>query len=268
MHQIDPKDYIAFMGDTHMNARWIRAMLRELKDRHVSHVFQAGDYGFLYTSNFVKDVEESCEEYGIEIIFCDGNHDNHDLLNSLPRDDGGFGVLSPHVRFAPRAHRWSVWGKTFMALGGAESVDKAWRTPMVDWWPTERLHPSEAQRAVSGGPVDVMLAHDCPSRVPIPGITRANGLRYFPEEALRRADEHRDVFRKIVDQVNPAVYVHGHYHVDYGWVDPKTNTRYIGLNMDGKPFDRSIWVVRSPDELERFTDGQRRDGDSGDELQQ
>jgi len=111
------------------------------------------------------------------------------------------------------------------------------------------------------------MAHDCPSGVPIPGVTFDQGRRFFPEHLLLDAEEHRKMYREIVDETNPAVYVHGHYHRFYGHIDRQTGTRYIGLDMDSTSMDKNLWIVETPIELERSTDDrQRSDRDSGDDL--
>lgn len=261
----DPRR-IAFAGDWHMNAFWAREAIYHAHRKGADLLLHTGDFGFTFSTNFVKEVQQACEDFDMLVVFTDGNHDNHEWIWNHARNDLGFHVITSNVWAAPRGHRWTTWDKTFMAVGGAVSVDRQHRIPMVDWWPTERLTRPQARYATYGEagtlvggplpdplPADVMITHDCPSGVSIPGISFESGRKYFPEQALLEAEDHRILFRQIVDAVNPAVYVHGHYHVNYGFVDRATGTRYVGLDCDATSMTRNVWVVETPLELERGT---------------
>lgn len=231
----------AFCGDWHGNTAWATSTIDTLGQRGVSHILHLGDYGYTFSEDFVDSVEAACARQNVALMFVDGNHDLHEFLWQLPLDEDGFGILSDHVRYIPRGQRWNWWGLTFMGLGGATSVDKQWRNPYTEWWPTEKITISDVYRAVEGGRVDVMIAHDAPSGVPIPGISFREGLQYFPHEALQEAELHRRVMRGVVDSVKPKLFVHGHYHRHYGHTEG--STRYVGLDMDTTSLHSNVWVV-------------------------
>jgi hypothetical protein len=71
----------------------------------------------------------------------------------------------------------------------------------------------DIKRCIDGGPADVLVSHDCPTGVPIPGLER--GKLIFPADALAQAEEHRTRLREVVDAVQPRAVWHGHYHVPY-----------------------------------------------------
>lgn len=83
---------------------------------------------------------------------------------------------------------------------------------MVDWWPDEELTREDLDRAVSDGACDVLLAHDAPAGVDIPNLPPRN--IWEPVE-LRRADNHRELVRQVVEVVRPRVLCHGHFHSRY-----------------------------------------------------
>ena len=239
----EPKK-IAFAGDWHGNLNWGVSMINNVADMGVDTIVHLGDYGYTFTSRFEREINEACEARDVDLYFVDGNHDLHEYIWSHPLDEDGFHHMTTRVRAIPRGHRWRWWDLTWMGLGGATSVDRAWRTPMVEWWPTEAITEGQANKAVAGGRVDVMVAHDCPSEVPIPGISFENGIKYFPAQELRVADAHRNILRSIVDVVDPALYVHGHYHQFYDYDDGEC--RYVGLNMDDTMIASNLWIVESP----------------------
>lgn len=61
-------------------------------------------------------------------------------------------------------HRWELGGRSFVALGGAPSVNRHLLTEGVDWWPSEVIGEAHVQSTVAGGAADVMLTHDSPAQ--------------------------------------------------------------------------------------------------------
>lgn len=244
MLELDP-NVIAFSGDWHGNTMWAANMPYLLKEEGVTHIFHAGDFGFRFDFDFRDQLENALRDNDIMLYFVDGNHDYHDWIWAHEEDRNGFNRISEHVRYIPRGHRFKVWDKTFMGLGGATSVDKDWRTQSglrAEWWSTEQIRTIDVNNAVEGGPVDVMICHDAPSGIPIPGITYENGIQFFPHHALMEADWHRDRVRYVVDMVKPKLFVHGHYHVNYEFTT-YDDMRVIGLDMDGTSPAKNIHLA-------------------------
>jgi hypothetical protein len=116
----------------------------------------------------------------------------------------------------------------------------------VSWWAEEAITDEQAARAVAGGPADVLIAHDCPAGVLIPGIDdRTLSEAPFPAFELLRAGEHRQVLRRVVDAVRPAQIWHGHYHraytavADLGYGD----VQVVGLDCDGSTLHGNVRAI-------------------------
>lgn len=158
-------------------------------------------------------------------------------LYELPIDPTtGLRPIRPHIFHLARGLRWRWHGKTWMALGGAHSVDRPMRKSGVSWWPQERLTEADVARAIRGGPVDVIVAHDAPDGYEIPGLPGG-----FPPAELYQADLHRKLVGEVVDATRPAVFYHGHYHVRY--TAQRGETRVIGLAADGGSFVKSAMLL-------------------------
>lgn len=136
------------------------------------------------------------------------------MLARTPNEHG-LGEFGDHVFHLPRGFRWRWYGRTWMALGGATSVDRAWRKPGVDWWREEEITQRQANEAVAGGPVDVMLCHDVPFGVSKLEAFIAPNTQGWPESALSDAYRHRLLLRSVVDDVRPTALRHGRYHYAY-----------------------------------------------------
>jgi Icc-related predicted phosphoesterase len=213
---LDPEK-VAFAGDWHGNTRWAVAMIRAARRNGVDAIVQAGDFGFDFSKNFVHAVRYALEDNNLELIFADGNHDHWRKLNEkwVLDKETGFrhspygGRGADRLHYSPRGNRWTWNGKVFMTLGGAVSVDRNWRTPFQTWWPEETITISQAEYAARPGKVDVMVCHDLCSSAMMPNDRKSHG---WPEDALRAAQQHREMIQAVVDDVHPELFVHGHFH--------------------------------------------------------
>ena len=132
-------------------------------------------------------------------------------------------------------------GVSFLSLGGANSIDRFERVPGLSWWAEEQISLGDAYRAVSGGRVDVVLAHDAPAGAKVLSqkeITES----IWPARAVGYANESRYMMRQVVDAVQPKLFFHGHYHRvvkhDSTLKDHEGHFyRFFGygLDMNGKP---------------------------------
>jgi hypothetical protein len=105
-----------------------------------------------------------------------------------------------------------------MSVGGATSVDRRRRIEGVTWWPGEELTDDDVDRAARVGAVDVIVSHDCPRGVDIPGVgpdTKGGVRGNWPPDLLLAAQRHRDKLAQICRSTRPARLFHGHYHIPY-----------------------------------------------------
>lgn len=248
-----PKDVftIKIFGDWHGDYKRARKALYRLRNENVDAVLHVGDLGIWKdTSTFIKVINDICEELGIIFMFVDGNHEDHELLNAIPIDPDGVRRLAPHVWHLPRGFRWEWAGVTFMALGGAPSINKQDLTRGFDWFPEEVITMGEAYRATEGGHVDVMITHDCPAGIAIPGIDEYGGG--WPLDALATARSHRELLRQVAEKVTPNAIFHGHYHIYYEEtliLDTGHAVKVIGLDMNKGPLNKNGITVTVVDLL-------------------
>ena len=244
---------IAFMGDWHGNERFAYNAIHKAKKAGADVVVHTGDYGYTFDLKFIQFVERACRETGMMVYFVDGNHDFHTHLFKLDKDEDGFGIMTEKTRYIPRGHRWEWWGRSFMGLGGAVSVDRDRRKLNVSWWPTETITTTEADLAAYDGHVDVMIAHDCPTGVPESVLGIAGNPYGYNWDLINQANEHRKILASVVDEVTPYVYIHGHYHIRYD--DSRLNsdytmTRMVGLDCDGGNYANNVWYL-TKEELDK-----------------
>lgn len=209
---------VTLAGDWHGNLRFARDVIEAAQPgpsgRRV--VLQLGDFGVWPGDEgaaFLNGIAECLARIDGILLFVDGNHEDHPQLSAFPLRPDGLRVLRPRLYHLPRAYRWQWHGRRWLALGGAHSIDRHTRTEGVDWWPGETLTKEDLDAAVSGGPVDYMVAHDCPAGVFIKGIRdpQVGQPKQLFEELVIEAEYRREL-RDVVNAVRPEWYLHGHYH--------------------------------------------------------
>lgn len=252
---------VAMAGDCHGNLFWALSMIDRVHRAGVSVIIHLGDFGFWTptpgTRLYLEGIEERLAEYEMVLLFVDGNHEDHPRLVAQPIDPAtGLRPISAHVHHLPRGHRWTwvdedelSW--TWMALGRAVSVDRYLRTPGASWWSDEVVTESDIELAIGAGLVDVLVMHDVPARVAVPGLDRKSG---WPADALRDADAHRHRLLRAAEAVKPRQLWHGHYHVRYddrlylGVIDDRPEwdgeCHVHGLDCDGAPYRSNLVLAR------------------------
>lgn len=209
-------DRIVVSGDWHGNTARACQVVWNAGLRNIPIVLQLGDFGFWtpgpWTERYLDAVEASCVEHGVIVLWVDGNHECFPSLYGLPVDpESGVRPVRSHVHHLPRGLRWRWHNKTWMALGGAHSVDRLQRSEGRSWWEDEHLTPADVERATAPGAVDVIVSHDVPDGVDVPGL-RPN---QFPASEIATADWHRRQVGNVVYATTPQLLMHGHYHVRY-----------------------------------------------------
>jgi len=238
---------IAFAGDWHMNAPWAVSMIQNVSYQDVDVIIHAGDFGYTFNTSYLNALEEALDKAGIHLLFVDGNHEDYEQLYSFPVGENGLRELAPHIWHVPRGFRWNWGGVRFMGMGGAHSVDRPWRQQGISWWPEELITFTEIAKAAAEGPVDVLVSHDCPKEVTIPGIDDRAENRYsdFPPEQLQLARAHRQRLSMVTSAVTPTIIVHGHYHRAYAAHEQFEHGGVIvwGLDCDGTSYQQNIRIV-------------------------
>ncbi len=219
---------IGLVGDLEGDRDWAVARLRALGERGgVEVVCQLGDLRFGYGPEpeaYLAAIESVCAEFDLRFLCITGNHENWALLDRLwaderwRREDGGLKPIdvTEHVTLLPRGHRWEMGGRSFVALGGAPSVNRDLLTEGVDWWPSEVIREEHVEATIAGGHADVMLTHDSPGppycTVPVADVM-LNNPNQWPDSILAYAEEGIEKVTRAMLGVTPLLLAHGHFHV-------------------------------------------------------
>lgn len=220
----DGETRVAIAGDWHSSGYWARRALGMLHDRapDIRTVLHLGDFNL--TSNtpwlaYRRSVVEAMATNGVErILVTPGNHDDWGQLAARFDMHPGKPYDLPKtqtISFLPRGYRFAIGGRSFLSFGGAASPDQGKRIEGRDWWPQEEPTTADAHRALAGGTIDVMLAHegvDGGTRLVDEVIARPN-RRLFDEVGLSASRRSRFLVTAVWSELAPARLFHGHFHV-------------------------------------------------------
>ncbi len=239
---------IALAGDWHGDLPWASARIMSMGERGITTLLHAGDFGLWPGpggKRFLMGIDKVAKRYGVERIdVVPGNHEDWGrliLLAANRRNQAADGAplplqLTEIVRFLPRGHRFEIDGRSFVALGGAPSLDFAYRQQGHTWWPEEMIQPEDVARTVARGYADVMITHDAPgppyATNQVAEILRTNPMGWS-DHALAYATVGRDRVTEAFLGVSPRLLVHGHFHVD----DETT------VRLPNRDYETRVWSL-------------------------
>lgn len=112
-----------------------------------------------------------------------------------------------------------------MFIGGAYSIDRAYRHESYDWWEDEQLSHSELNeildKAIEEKPF-MMVTHDCPMNVAPEIFTNRMVHKDF------YASRTNQMFQSLFEIVKPRCWAFGHWHISTSKIIDKTKFICLG----------------------------------------
>ena len=186
------------------------------------YVIILGDAGVCWDggSRDLKVVQQ-LNELPVTVLWIDGNHENFDVIDSLPITDwhgGKVQFIGEKIIHLMRGYVYEISGKTFWAFGGGFSIDKMYRKEGVSWWPGEMPSKDEYERGKwnllqRNNEVDYIITHTVPRNIACSLVKRI----LLGEEELQL------YFLEIAGLASFKKWYFGHWHVDYRF------GKYVGL---------------------------------------
>ena len=233
---------IYITGDLHGDIERIKKLPVRLKKQDTLIVL--GDFGFVWNAGAEEQKQLAwLGRRPYQILFLDGAHENHDLLDRLPAEDfaGGRACrVSGNLWRLLRGEIYTLEEKTYLCMGGGETPDKDSRQEGESWWPQELPTDADYENcrknlAAHGGRVDVVLTHDVPARTlrlltmnEEPNL-ETNRLQEFLEELYRTAKWDKWFFARL--------------HLDRT-LGPKTSAVYRKVLPAFEPAAKKGWFAR------------------------
>ena len=201
---------IYITGDTHGDIDFVKLYrLREKNLSYNDYLIICGDCGICWSNEYFKHFLRLYNRIKCTILFIDGNHENFEMLNNMPLVEFHGALMhqiDKHIFHILRGEILTLEGKTFLCIGGGNSIDKMYRTPYLSWWPEEEITYHDVDNAIANlgkvnNKVDYVLTHCCDSAT----VVKAFGFR---------RDSSTDQLMFIDKVVNYKHWYFGHYHFD------------------------------------------------------
>lgn len=224
---------IYMLGDVHGATAWTIQQIEKASETGCNKLFQVGDWGLQFPGydKFHNKVNNAATQYGIDVYFIRGNHDGTDVVKRYCKDlnDDGFHQVYSNIYYIPDGTCWKWDDVSFLAVGGAISVDKAWRVPGTSWWPDEGIQQDTIYNIEQmTDSVDILITHDGPTA--IKSMLRLPNLN--DQNLELECYAHSMVVNDIIKKVQPKIHLFGHYHESARWDNYGVDT--ILLNNEYK----------------------------------
>ena len=240
---LETASHIGILGDTHGDLEHVLTVSHTMWARGISALVVLGDFGFIWPGEnwgtVLDKLSKRMRRRGQTLYFVDGNHENFDKLDLFPIGDDGLRHLRPNVIHLPRGQRATlVSGRSFAALGGANSVDRDHRAEGSSWWPAESITEADL-RALGTVHADVLVGHDAPMHLPTLDTWLAETDQQWSPAGRAYSEAGRRTFHRGFMQVAPTLYLGGHYHrhidetVTYSEGEHEFQSRIVLLDKNG-----------------------------------
>lgn len=205
---------IAIAGDWHGNRHWAKKMIQIAHKSGADFIVHVGDLGYNFDSAskngavFNKPLQKELEKHDMNLIWVDGNHDNHQWLQGLPRRSDGFIQTGSagRVYYAPRGHRWTWGGITFGTLGGAYSINAHRLQEGISLFAKLEEPSIKDMETLGHEKLDILITHDVAWTVPVKKIITLD------EKREKQANITRQIILEAVQRTKPDLIFSGHWH--------------------------------------------------------
>lgn len=194
-----------FIGDVHGKYRRYREIIRD----HMGSI-QVGDMGI----GFINPITEQRMANPPHDSMLEGQHrfirGNHDSPEACKRHSQWIkdGTIQGDVMF----------------VGGATSIDKAYRIRNYTWWEDEELSLQDLNLMIDvyrNQRPRVMVTHDCPEFIAEKVMAAHNQVKFAEISSTRVA------FQAMLEAHQPDIWVFGHWHVSFDKL--MNGTRFVCL---------------------------------------
>ena len=196
------------VGDVHGYFGDLNALINK---KRPDLVICCGDFG--YWPNFDGINFDDIKPQGTEILWCDGNHEDHWSLRDRKTDE-----LVKDVHYMPRGSMFTLSdGRTILFMGGGDSIDKNMRKIGVDWFPEEVIRQKDIEN-LPDIKIDIVVSHTCP-------LELVGEMRGYREKSVEPSNH---ALSYVLEKYHPDLWFYGHWHV---YKDTYLrDTRFIALS--------------------------------------
>ena len=216
------KGRIFVTGDCHGNLTRIIDFIHKFDLKLGDSIIVLGDMG-LFWRNDQKDAEYNIKYYedncnGVHLYWLDGNHENFDIINSWNKNKNYTYDNSDHIHYCPRGFETfididcgdHIEARKALFIGGADSVDKMWRTKHLSWWEDEKITEDDIKDIK--GSYYYVFSHCCPKSIFDTNKVYLCTLANINENNAIHQSENK--LEELKNNILYEKWFFAHYHID------------------------------------------------------
>lgn len=195
-----------FIGDIHGDIFAYESVLNGSTES-----VQIGDFGIGFLSPIQEEYVDTQLHADGRHKFIRGNHDDPSRCKDRPGyiEDGTYDEE-----------------RSILYIGGAWSIDYAWRTPGYSWWPDEELSVAELSH------MHELMVHYCPRIVVTHDAPTSVAYEMFLKGTQKKQFKTRtaEAFEGMFHRHQPELWIFGHWHEDRDMYLNSTRFVCLGIN--------------------------------------
>ncbi len=203
---------IYITGDTHADYKEFMSRLSPCQLTSDDIVIVTGDFGFVWSLDSHTEMLRQLSEKEYTIAFIDGNHEDFPLIYSYPTEEWNGGKIHrifPNIVHLKRGQLFTIEGRTFFTMGGAYSIDRAFKTKNYSYWDDELPDNTDYKTASDtlkccGFAADYIITHTAPESM----------LYYLGTGKLQAEAELSGYLEWIKREVSFKEWYFGHFHCE------------------------------------------------------
>lgn len=201
-------------GDIHGNLFEIIDFINRFNLGKNDNIIILGDCGIAWRKD-KKDLAQNIKLWnecgnGVKLYFIDGNHENFNILNSLPIENN-MGKIADNIYHLRRGQVYEFENKKILVCGGADSIDKYRRIENFTWWKEEAIS-QETIDDIPAGHYDYVLTHCCPRSVFEKNKIYLSTLQFLDENKINHNSE--DMLEQLKNKITFDHWFFAHYHIN------------------------------------------------------
>lgn len=201
-------------GDIHGNLFEIIDFINRFNLGKNDNIIILGDCGIAWRKDR-KDLDQNIKLWnqcsnGVKLYFLDGNHENFNILNSLPIENN-MGKIADNIYHLRRGQVYEFENKKILVCGGADSIDKYRRIENFTWWKEETIS-QETIDDIPAGHYDYVLTHCCPRSIFEKNKIYLSTLQFLDENKINHSSE--DMLEQLKSKITFDHWFFAHYHIN------------------------------------------------------
>ncbi len=188
---------IIITGDLHNNFGKLNDLINKKKSKGLEMVICCGDFGYWPGKKWSAPIT-NIKSQGIPVLWIDGNHEDHWAIRDRETDE-----LAPNVIFKPRGSIITLSdGRKILFMGGADSIDKMYRTEGDTWFREEVITQTDLM-GLPNVKIDIFITHTCPAEL------HSIMVKGYPQKYMEPSNHALSTLWEIY---KPKLWYFGHWH--------------------------------------------------------